>query len=377
MLRAACLAFVLIVLTPLLVYSQAYNLLADKAGLDEVKAITQLIYNTNHQQAEARLALLQRKVPLNHPVHPLLKAINIYWKDAPMQAASPYFPEFEKYVQQTIKLAENYLDRDADKHVSTFCALTAHSLLARFYAEKGETMNAVREARATYGYMKEGFDLKDEYNEFYFSTGIFNYYRVKYPEQHPVYKPFMWFFQEGDKRLGLQQLEYAARNTVFTRVESGSFLVLLYLYNENQPLKALETIRPLYSKFPQNRYLRLQYTESLVAAGQYDEAARHIPYLLDQEAPYYRFAGELFRAILAEKQQQNFEQAFTHYSRALVIAESLPARADTYRSMVHAGLARYYEAKKQEAKARTSWKEALKFAHYDYPVKQQAKKQLE
>lgn len=376
MVRAAFVAFLLGWLVPTLVWAQTYSFLSDEKGLDEVKKITQLIYNNKHQQVEAKLESLRQSVPLNHPVHPMLQAINLYWKDAPMQLASPYYPPFEKMLHQTIKHAEAYLEKEQDVHVSLFCTLTAHSLLTRFYSEKGVTMNALKEARQTYAYIKEGFELKDEYNEFYFSTGLFNYYRVKYPELHPAYKPFMWFFQEGDKSLGLQQLEYASRNTVFTKVEAASFLVHLYLYYENLPQKALANIRPLYSKFRQNRYLRLQLTESLLAAHQYEEAFAHIAFLHDQESPYYRFAAELFSGIVAEKHQQDYSKAFSHYTRALIIAESLPAKADTYRSMVYAGLARYYEAKNQEEKARSAWQQALKLARYDYPVKQEAKKKL-
>ena len=376
MFRLGLYAFILLLLNPLSVWAQHYSLLNDEQAMEQVKQVMHYTYSAHHHQAEKELEVLKRRVLAAHPVHPLLQALNLYWRDAPMHIASPYFPEFIQLLHKTNKLAEAYLDQDKDKVVSTFCTLTAHSLLARYHAEKGDNMAAIKEARPTYAYMKEGFVLKDEYNEFYFSTGLYNYYRVKYPELHPVYKPFMWFFEDGDKTLGLQQLEYASANTVFTKVEAATFLVHLYLYYENLPRKALQIVRGLYKQYPENRFLRLLLTESLVSAGQWAEAVPHAAYLRTHSDAYYRAAGELFSGIIQEKEHQNYSKAYSHYQAALNLAEPLNYIANTYRSMANAGLARYYEAQQQQAKAKAHWQQALKLAQYEYPVKQEAKKHL-
>lgn len=357
-------------------WAQQYKLLQQQTHLAQVESITQLIYNAQFQQAAKKLSVLREQMPADHPVLPLLQAIMLYWQDAPMHTASKHFEPFIVLLHKTNQLADAYLAQDKDKIVTTFCTLTAHSLLARYHAEKGEKMAAIKEAKATYGYMKEGFSLQNEYNEFFFSTGLYNYYRVKYPELNPIYKPFMWLFEDGDIKLGLQQLEYAARNTVFTKVEAASFLVHLYLYYENKPHKALSMIRLLYEQFPKNRFIRLQYTESLLAAGQYQEAAPHIAFLQQQQDAYYRATGTLFAGILAEKHQQNPTLAYQQYKRTLDLAAPLNYIADTYRSMAHAGIARYYDARQQKQKAQQYWQTALELASYEYPVKQEALQHL-
>ncbi len=374
--RAFSVILLLLLACPLLLRGQSYTLYGDPQGLEDVERITYLIYDARHKQVEQELAMLKRQVPASHPVHPLLKALNLYWMDAPMHLASPHYNEFIQLLHQTNSQAEAYLNKGMDKTVSIFAALTANSLLTRFHAEKGDYMAALKQARPTYGYMKQGFELKEAYKEFYFPTGLYNYYRVKYPELHPVYKSFMWMFQDGDKSLGLQQLEYSVRNNVFTKAEAAVFLVHLYLYYENQPQKALQSIQILYKQFPNNRFIRLQLAESLIAARNYAEAAPHVAYLLKETDAYYRTAAELFSGILQEKQHQNHQQAFTHYNAALSIAAPLNYIADTYRSMAHAGLARYYEAKNQQEKAKKAWQQALDLAMYEYPVKQEAKAHL-
>lgn len=357
-------------------WSQQYNLLQHKTHLTQVESITQLIYDTRFQQAEEKMSVLREQMPADHPVLPLLQAIMLYWQDAPMHTASKHFEPFTSLLHKTNQLADAYLAQDKDKIVATFCTLTAHSLLARYHAEKGEKMAAIKEAKATYGYMKEGFSLQKEYNEFFFSTGLYNYYRVKYPELNPIYKPFMWLFEDGDKTLGLQQLEYAARHTVFTKVEAATFLVHLYLYYENKPYQALPIIRLLYQQFPNNRFIRLQFIESLLAAGQYKEAAPHLAFLQEQQDAYYQAAGTLFEGILAEKHQHNHTLAYQQYKKALAQAAPLNYIADTYRSMAHAGIARYYEARQQKEKAKLYWQAALDLASYEYPVKQEALQHL-
>ena len=94
-----------------------------------------------------------------------------------------------------------------------------------------------------YSFMKKGFDLTEEYREFNFPVGMYNYYREKYPELHPVYKPFMFFFRNGDVSKGLRQLERSVKENVFTKPEAGMFLVHIYLYYENNPAAALKIIQ--------------------------------------------------------------------------------------------------------------------------------------
>ncbi len=358
-------------------WGQHYSLLEQEEDLEQVKNITQLIYNAQFQQADLQLSALKNKVPANHPVLPLLQAITLYWQAAPMHPDAHNFDKFIGLLHKTNQNADYYLENGYDKIVTTFCTLTAHSLLARYHAEKGDKMAAIKEARVTYGFMKQGFELQNQYNEFYFSTGLYNYYREKYPEQHPVYKPFMWLFEDGDKDKGLQQLEYAARHAVFTKVEAATFLVHLYLYYENQPQKALPIIRLLYQQFSGNRYVRLQLTESLLASGHYVAATPHVAFLQQHKDHYYHAAGTLFAGILAEKQHRNYAQAHQLYQKALEIAKPLNYIGDTYRSMAHAGIARYHEANQQKDKARAAWQAALDLAAYEYPVKQEAKQKLQ
>lgn len=257
-----------------------------------------------------------------------------------------------------------------------FLALSAHSLLTRFHADKGDYMAAIGEAKNAYSFMKKGFDLTEEYSEFNFPVGLYNYYREKYPELHPVYKPFMFFFRSGDIPKGLQQLEMSVNRNVFTKPEAGVFLVHIYLYYENNPAAALKNMQQLQEEYPENRFFRLQLAEVLLANNQYNNAAPHINFLLKQNDPFYKMAGQLFKGLYMEKKEQKMEEARKSYDQALQTGKILPYTANVYRSMAHAGLGRFYKAQNDLEKAKEAYKNALDLAYYEYPVKPEAEKFL-
>lgn len=369
--------FFLLLLLPFCAISQQYSLQTDAAALREVEEITNLIYNNQHSQVQRELLLLKATVPHDHPVFPMLQALNLYWKDAPMHSGAPHFKEFKGYLQETVKKSQLYLQRGQDQTLVNFLALSAHSLLTRFHADKGDYMAAVGEAKNAYSFMKKGFDLKEEYSEFYFPVGLYNYYREKYPELHPVYRPFMFFFRSGDIPEGLQQLEYSVRNNIFTKPEAGVFLVHIYLYYENKPAAALRNMGQLQKEYPENRFFKAQLAEVLLANRQYSRALPYIEFLLTQTAPYYKMAGELFMGIYQEKKAANPELAREYFLQALNTSETLGYMADVYRSMAFAGLGRHYHQQEEKAKAREAYEKALALANYEYPVKQEARQYLD
>ena len=357
--------------------AQQYSFLSDPPALRLTEEITSLIYNNEHKQVQTQLKKLQKFVPADHPVFPMLQALNLYWMEAPMHTGSPKFPAFKHFLQQTVQQSEVYLEREQDEMLANFLALSAHSLLTRFHADKGDYMATIGEAKSAYSYMKKAFKLVNRYQEFQFPVGLYNYYREKYPELHPVYKPFMFFFRSGDKEKGLRQLELAAQQNVFTKPEAAVFLVQIYLYYENNPAAALRNILRLQQEYPQNRLFKTQLAETYLANGQYQKALPYIQFLRQETDPFYKMAAELFWALYQEKHVKNDSDAFTGYEEALKVGKELNYLANTYRSMAYAGLGRLYHRRHQPEEAREAYKKALELAAFEYPVKPEAVAYLE
>jgi len=201
-------------------------LLENKEAMDLIKKGTFHIYNTDYKKAKVYIDQLQKLLP-KHPAAPMMYALNINWSQFPLETDTDEFAALKNHLLTALERTEVKLEKDEDDIEGIFFAMAIHSWLAQFYDEDGSTFKALGSAKRAYNYMKKGFDLTDRSPEFYFSTGLYNYYRVQYPESNPVYKPFMWFFRNGDKALGLKQLKIASAKALFTRAEASMYLAHL------------------------------------------------------------------------------------------------------------------------------------------------------
>lgn len=82
--------------------------------------------------------------------------------------------------------------------------------------------------------------------------GIYDYYAAVIPEQYPLMKPLMIFFPPGDKQKGINELTNVALNGEYAKYEARFFLMTLYFYVENNPIKAGEFANMLTKDFPDN-----------------------------------------------------------------------------------------------------------------------------
>lgn len=332
------------------------------------------IYNTDQRKAEQYIQTVEELMP-HHPVAPMMRALNTNWSSNPLETDSEAFQQLMNYLQLSLERTKNYLKRDPEDIEAVFFAMAIHGWLAQFYDEDGQTFKAFGAAKNAYHYMKTGFELLNESPEFYFSTGLYNYYRVVYPEVNPVYKSFVWFFRDGDKKLGLSQLDYASNYALFTKAEASMYLAHIYLRYEDQPEIAVKYSRRLVEMYPNNTFFKVNHAESLLAAERFDQALPLVELLLEQQKDFYRMSGEIFQGVYYEKHLANLKEAKSWYKRSMVTGENMGPRADNKKSLACAGLARIARAEGDDEGARRYYRDALKLAQYD-KVKDEAKEYL-
>lgn len=316
------------------------------------------MYNWELAKAESYLANLSPGFE-NHPVVPFTKAMIMYWQNAPLNLYGTTFTKHEEMLVQAAELADKMLENDEEDMEGIFFKMAARSLLMKYYADKGQTMKAVGEAKGVYKLMKKGFDLKTEFNEFYFTTGVYNYYREYYPERYPVYKPFAWVFQSGDKVKGLQELEYAARNATFTSPEAYTYLTYIYLRYEHNNEKALSFAKELSQRFPKNRLFIVNHTETLMLTKSYNLVSQKADALISyQRDQYYPATGYVFKAMVYDLRDGNLDKAYEYYSKAESHVESLGSRFVDMKAYLYYGLSKYWSAKGDGDKAKDYYKKA-------------------
>jgi len=301
-------------------------------------------------------ALVQfRKITAANPEHPagyLLEALNIYWQHIPFDFTSQAYQNHANLLEKAIDKADKMLKKDEADPEPIFFLLTARSLKVVNIAHQGDYRKAVGEANRTYRLMMKGFEKLDELNEFYFSCGIYNYFREKYPEKHTVYKPFMVVFQSGNKQEGIKQLIKASEQTVFSKREALLYLADIYLYYEEQYSTALTYTEKLIKMHPKNMMFHLYHARAAILGNQFTKVIPSTDFLLNYSADiYYKATGHLYKAYIAEKYQKNYTEAKKHYLQAFQYDEKLGKRFDEQRPMMYQGLSDVYAKEGDKVKA--------------------------
>jgi len=344
-------------------------LLENREAVTAIDSTLDLIYNFEFDKAQKRIDIIQQRLK-NHPAIYLLRSMLIYWKKRPLVPETETYLLYENYLYQAIEISKSLIKIDDLHEEATFYMMAGYALLAELYSEEGAGLKVLSVAKKAYRYLKDGKDAVEDFPDFYFSTGLYNYYRVKYPELYPFYKSFMWLFAGGNKNLGIEQLKLGRLHGVFTRNESTIYLYHIFLRYENRPDQAFPFIEMLVEKYPGNiRFISL-LTEVLVALGDYSQAKKYTKVLLQQETSMYRLSGTLFNAIIAEK-TFNLEEADKLLAQAQTIHDGMNKQYFHYLSMIYATCARVADKQNNSDDAKDWYKKALKAEPY-IPVKEEA-----
>lgn len=328
------------------------------------------IYNFEFAEADPLIVQLEKRYP-QHPVGPVLKAVQIQWRYFPLRGNPAATAQFVQATTRALDLCEKRLERNNRDPETIFFALTAHGYMALKYNNEREQMKAVNESRQAYRYMKEGFKLMDKNPEFYFTTGLYNYYVERYPMDHAMVKPLMMFFDNGDMALGIRQMETAAKRGIFTKAETSYYLAHIFLKYENQPLRALAYIKPLAARYPNNPFYAMIHTEALLLAGRYDEGVSALQGLRQMRYKWLNAAVTAFDGLLAEKANRNDRSATEHYQNALK-QPIVDGYTKEYHAFANAGLARIAARAGKRAEATAYYKKAAAIAEYQ-SIQQEAK----
>lgn len=344
------------------VYCQ-YKILENKEIVEKITQTIDSIYNLNFDAADVIIAGLEKELG-DYPGMFLLKAFYVSWKYRPIKKEHESFELFESYLNKGIEKCEAALKRDKYDVEANFYLMACHAFLAELYVNNSQNFKALGEAQSAYKYIKIGFDYVEENPEFYFSSGIFNYYREKYPEENPFYKSFIWFFRSGDKEEGLKMLKKGSLNAVFTKAECLTYLFHIYLRYEDNPSKAIYYSRLLKNIYPNNLHYISNFIENSIRLGTYDELYPYIERLLASEKSYYQYIGEIFSGIYLGKNGDSLNEALAQLKIADKLGDQKEIRAPHYDSILFLEIGKIYKNLGNEEQANKYFKKSIKTAEY-------------
>jgi hypothetical protein len=306
------------------------------------------------------------KIKTKYPAHP------VFYTLMAIQTELQYFPLKDYPVQQKIYLAylnqsrnfaEAMLEKNEDDIEASFFELATLGYLVAHEADNQEFMKAVGVAKKAYSYLKRGLVLTDKQPEFLYSSGIYNYYRVEYPENHPIIKTVIWMFADGNKKLGLQQLDLATRKTIFVKNEATFYAGYVHAKYESNFAKALTYNNMLIEKYPNNLLYQMQRTEFLVAVGRYNEAEEFADKIVKQKGIMFQCAGNIFKGLVAEKDKKDDKTAEILLLKGVKMPFDERLTKD-YHALAYLGLARIAKRAGAVNNMKEYAKKAVKMAEY-------------
>jgi len=337
--------------------------LKDSASINLIKKGIDYVYNAEFEKADNISSELKRLYP-GHPVNYLFRGMMTYWRSYPLTTASASREAFESDMRKTIELCDKNKDPSSEAEI-LLVNLCARGLLLLFYTDNDMSFEVFPIASSTYQCIRRAFNFTVNYNDFYFFTGVYNYYREAYPEAHPVYKTLAFLFPKGSKVKGMQDLQIVAKNSIILKAEAYSFLTEIFLSFENNFQQATTYSKMLHLIYPGNPAYLGAYIKNLLLIKQYDEAEKEITSSVDNlKNSFFQAQVTIFKGILQEKKYKNYILAEQLYRTGIKEISLFRSFGDEYSAYAYFGLSRISKIRGDENNQKIYLKLAQKMADF-------------
>lgn len=353
--------------------AQKLRLFGNNDRIELVKKGRNYIYNMQPDSANIIIKQVRNTLP-NHPIVPMMEALNIAWQEMPLHSTSKVYDSHIDALDKVIKASEQ-LQQEQEYHPEgIFFEISARGLKSEYYVQEKNYIKALKEARKIYDLYKKGFELVNEYSEFLFLIGLYNYFREKYPQRYPILKPFMWIFKSGDIEKGLQQVDSATKVGILTKIESHLYISYIYLRYENNTVKAKKYLSNLIKEYPNNLYFQSKLIEYYATQKESEKALPYIITLLLNKDNYYKMCGEVFYGVYFEKEKKDLEKAILYYKKSLKSGLHYTLKGLYFKSLAYIGLGRIHAIRGNKIVAKEYFKKAIEIDESELVTKEAKKK---
>jgi hypothetical protein len=172
--------------------------------------------------------------------------------------------------------------------------------------------------------------------------------------------------QDGDKKLGLEQLNHAINHTIFLKVESMLFMSLIQLkYEEDLNTAAIYAER-LHREYPQNIYYQGHLVTVLLHQQRYGKVRQVLGSMKQQEDTYSEMIRAMAGAFMAENQSGSAQEAGKGYWTTIEMADSFGPFADQFQAIGYMGLSRLHAKKGLKSETRRYARKASNRTAYSF-----------
>ncbi len=358
-----------------------YLLISDLSVQIEATNAINDMYNFKFQRASFQFKRLKEKYA-NHPLPYFLLGLNEWWKIMPNPEIEIYDEIFLSYMDSSIMVAENMYKVDSTKVEAAFFLSAAYGFKARLHSDRSNWLRAATYGNKSLNYLEDCRKRDDLSPELMFGDGLYNYFSVWIRENYPQLKPFMVWFDKGDKELGLDQLTEVAHNAFYTRTEAQFWLMRILFSEERDYRGALVIAEYLHNTFPDNAYFHRHYARMLHSTGQRVMAkyvCEDILHKIDSGMMGYeqnsgRWAAYFLGSI--SESNRDDEEAKKYYLMTVKFGEEIEAYETGYYLYSLIGLARISDRQGDKKQAKEYLKLVKKYAKRKHPAHKEAREYL-
>ncbi len=239
------------------------------------------VYNIKFLGAEKTF----RKVIADYPDHPagrFFLAMIDWWKILIDMDSEKNDEIFFQKLEDVIFQCDQILKKDPQNVDALFFKGGSIGFRGRLRAYRDSWLKAADDGREALPIVERAAHLNPKNVDVQLGFGIYNYYAAVIPDEYPMIKPLMFFFPEGDKKKGLEQLTNTASNGKYAKYEALYFLMTLYYSYENNPFKAAEYADMLTKEFPDNPTFQRWKGRIAVKKGDYVFASEVFKNIFDK-----------------------------------------------------------------------------------------------
>lgn len=314
----------------------------DRVALERVRSLTleglRALYNFDvegaNQKFDEAIALEPR-----HPRSYLSRAMAPLWKSFVTRSQSDY-EEAVRRIDATIDVAQNYLDEinEHDADVLT-CLGTAYGYRAYAHTVNKSFLKAAWDAKKSYDYLSDAVNADPHFYDAYLGLGLYHFAVAMVP------KPLQWLIGilgvDGDRDLGIREIELAARKGIYNSAEAKYFLVQFYPWYKGDFEASEKLIDELLRAYPRNTVFL--YAKGFMKLRQNNVTAA-LPYFLKMKEvsnPYFSIINKFAELRIGECYFRFGDYSRAHDAYMMFLAMNNPAKRDQFEAVAsyHAGLA--------------------------------------
>lgn len=241
---------VLFIIYTLLFFNQDYFAQDQKfdslitAGIDQ-------IYSIKFDQARSTFAIVQRNYP-QHPAGNFFTAMITWWQILLDLENEEFDDLFEDQLEIVIDQCDDILDNDPKNVDAYFFKGGSLGFRGRLYSIRGDWLDAAADGKDALPLVFAAYELDSTNVDVKLGFGIYDYFAAVIPEKYPMVQPLMFFFPEGNKEKGIEELKTVAEKGKYAKYEAQYFLMTLNYSFERNDKECFKYAKMLSDKFPDN-----------------------------------------------------------------------------------------------------------------------------